>query len=141
MYEDTRKQLIVTNGSSASGSLAAAASLQRPDLFGATIVNNPTLDMLRFSLFTGGEAKVPEFGDVNDSAEFKALLNYSPYHQLKEPKCYPPFIVQVGEKDEPSVPMHGYKFVAALQYLQKCDHPALLRIAWGAGHGPSTSIE
>ncbi len=137
----TEKKKIVANGNSASGSLAAAAALQRPDLFGAAIINVPTLDMLRFSLFTGGQAKVPEFGDVNKPEEFKALLDYSPYHQLKEEKCFPPFLVQVGEKDRTSVPMHGYKFVAAMQHLQNCNNPVLLRIAWGAGHGPGNSIK
>ena len=37
-------------------------------------------------------------------------------------------------QDSATVPMHGYKFAAALQAAQECGKPVLLKIAWGAGH-------
>ena len=40
----------------------------------------------------------------------------------------------MGEKDDTTTPMHGYKFAAAMQAAQGCDNPVLLKIAWGAGH-------
>jgi prolyl oligopeptidase len=48
----------------------------------------------------------------------------------------------VGEKDTATVPMHGYKFTAALQAAQGCGRPSLLKFIPGAGHysyGPSSA--
>jgi prolyl oligopeptidase len=38
------------------------------------------------------------------------------------------------------VPWHSYKFAAALQHAQGCDHPALLRVETRVGHGAGTPI-
>jgi hypothetical protein len=73
--------------------------------------------------------------------EFKALRALSPYHNLKPEVCYPPTLVLAGEKDDIAVPSHAYKFVAALQASQPCSNPALLQVAWGAGHTFGTSNE
>jgi hypothetical protein len=73
--------------------------------------------------------------------EFNALRALSPYHNLKPEVCYPPTLVLAGEKDDIAVPSHAYKFVAALQASQPCSNPALLQVAWGAGHTFGTSNE
>ena len=48
--------------------------------------------------------------------------------------CYPATMVSPGDRDATTVPMHAYKYVAALQHAQGCDRPVLLRVSWGAGH-------
>jgi prolyl oligopeptidase len=77
---------------------------------------------------------VPEFGSVDDPAEFRALRSYSPYHNVTAGTCYPPTLVTAGERDETAVPWHAYKFIARLQHAQGCDHPVLLQVIEGAGH-------
>lgn len=126
---------MIGNGGSASGILPAAAMVQRPGLFGATLINYPTMDQVRYVHFGSAKSWMPEYGNPDKPDEFKALLTYSPYHNLEEGTCYPPTLIQVGEKDDTTTPMHGYKMVAAMQATQGCDQPILLKIAWGAGHG------
>ncbi len=130
----TSRELLVANGGSASGPLVGAAITQRPDLFAASIIDFPALDMLRLEAFTGGRGWRSDFGTAEDEEDFRALLAYSPYHQVREGTCYPATLVTPGERDETTVPMHAYKFVAALQHAQSCDNPIMLRISWGAGH-------
>lgn len=125
---------MVANGGSASGMVAAAAVVQQPELFGAAIIDIPALDMLRYHKFTAAGFWIPEFGSVDEPDEFKALYSYSPYHNIQKGRCYPPTLVTVGEEDQTAVPMHGYKFIAAMQYAQDCEHPALLQVVRGAGH-------
>jgi len=125
---------IVANGGSASAPLAAIAAIRRPDLFGAALLDVPTLDMLRFTEWTGGQRLIPEYGDPRDPREFQALLEFSPYHNLREGTCYPATLIAASERDEVAPPAHAYKFAAALQHAQGCDEPVLLRIAWEAGH-------
>ncbi len=140
----TSSDLLVGNGGSASGPLIGAAIVQRPDLFRASIIDFPALDMLRLEAFTGGRRWRSDFGTVEDRADFEALYAYSPYHNVT-PACYPATILTPGDRDETTVPMHAYKFVAALQHAQTCDRPILLRVSWGAGHSsgatPSDRVE
>lgn len=125
---------LVANGGSASSATAAAAVMQRPDLFGAALIDIPVLDMLRYDKFTAGHQWSQEFGSTNDATEFRALYSYSPYHNLKKGTCYPPTLIRTGEKDSTAVPAHGYKFTAAMQSAQGCKQPVLLKVMWGAGH-------
>lgn len=125
---------LVANGGSASGALAAAAVLQRPDLFGAAVIDRPVLDLLRFDRFTQGTYWSPEFGSPTDPEDFSVLRRWSPYHNLVQGRCYPPTLVMSGDQDQVAVPLHAYKFTAALQAAQGCDHPVLLKIMHGAGH-------
>jgi prolyl oligopeptidase len=113
--------------------------VQRPELFGATIPMVGVLDMLRFHQFTAGQFWRDEFGNVDNADEFKALLAYSPYHNLK-PAKYPPTLIMTADTDDRVVPMHSFKFGAALQHAQAGDAPILLRIETRAGHGAGTPI-
>ncbi len=132
---------LIANGSSASGVVAAAAAMQRPELFGAALVELPKLDMLRYPLFTGGKFLLPEYGSPEEPEAFAALAAYSPYHNVVEGACYPPMLVLVGEEDATSPPLHGYKFVAELQARACPDHPHALEVVRGAGHNYGTSAE
>ena len=129
----TSPDRLVANGGSASGFLPAIAVLQRPDLFGAALIDIPFLDLLRYDKYTGGQAFVPEFGSVDNLQEFQFLHSISPYHNVKK-QCYPPMMIRVGELDQTAVPMHGYKYVAAVQAAQNCASPVLLHLMRGAGH-------
>lgn len=131
----SRKGLIVANGGSASGLLPAIAINERPDLYGASIIDYPVLDMLRYHKF-GSANWANEFGTSDDPEDFQLLRKYSPYHNINTGSCYPPTIVQVGELDITTTPMHGYKYAAALQNAlsNSCGSPVLLKISRGAGH-------
>ncbi|MEM7582059.1 MAG: prolyl oligopeptidase family serine peptidase [Acidobacteriota bacterium] len=130
---------IGANGWSASGSLAAAAVLQRPDLFGAALIGIPSLDLLRYQHFTAFSGWTRGYGSSDDPEEFAVLRRISPYHNIPAKHCTPPMLVTVGEHDETTPPMHGYKFVAALQHQPSCARPAYLKIVRGAGHGFGTN--
>lgn len=125
---------IAANGGSASAPLAATALIRRPDLFGAGLLDVPTLDMLRFVEWTGGQRLIPEYGDPKDPAELDALLDFSPYHNLEHGECYPATLIAASERDEIAPPAHAYKFTAAMQHAQGCENPVLLRVARGTGH-------
>jgi len=136
----TRSKLAI-NAGSASGMVAAAAIVQRPELFAASTIDYPALDMVRFDRFTGGRQWRSDFGSTENPEDFQALLAYSPYHNLRPGTCYPATMVLPGERDEVTVPMHAYKFVAAMQAAQACDQPVLLRVSWGAGHSAGATQE
>jgi prolyl oligopeptidase len=130
----TSRERLAINGGSLSSPLAGAALAQRPDLFGAVLMDISVTDMVRYDQFTGGAGWRAELGSSENPDEFRALLAYSPYHNLKPGTCYPPTLITAGERDETTVPSHSYKFAAALQAAQGCENPVLLQVMWGTGH-------
>ncbi|CAM2064412.1 S9 family peptidase [Sulfidibacter corallicola] len=130
----TTNKLLAINGGSASGQLVAAALVQRPDLFGAALIEWPAIDMLRFKQYPGGKYWVWGNGDPDVAEDFAVLRKWSPYQNVAEGTCYPPTMLLLGEKDESTVAAHGYKFQAALQHAQRCEAPILTRMIWDGGH-------
>ncbi len=123
---------LVANGGSGSGPLPAIAINQRPELYGAAVIDFPFLDMLRYHKFASGFTR--SFGSPDDPEDFAVLRSYSPYHNIREGQCYPPTLITVAENDVSTPPFHCYKHAAALQHSQPCERPVLLQVIWGAGH-------
>jgi prolyl oligopeptidase len=136
----TRAQLAIMGGSN-GGLLIGAVEVQRPDLFGACIPMVGVLDMLRFQQFTAGQFWRDEYGYIEKEDEFKSLLAYSPYHNIKKGTHYPPTLIMTADTDDRVVPMHSFKFAAAMQRAQAGDGPILLRIETRAGHGAGTPVK
>ena len=133
---------LAANGASNGGLLVGAAITQRPDLFGAAIPEVGVLDMLRFQKFTVGKAWVTDYGSADASADqFKYLIAYSPYHNVKDGTAYPPTMVMTSDHDDRVFPAHSFKFAAALQHAQSGDAPVLLRVESKAGHGAGRPTE
>jgi prolyl oligopeptidase len=127
---------LAIGGGSNGGLLVGAAMTQRPDLFGAAIPQVGVLDMLRFHKFTIGWAWTSDYGSSDNADEFKALVKYSPLHNLKQGACYPATMITTADHDDRVVPAHSFKFAAAAQEAQaKGGAPILIRIDVKAGHG------
>eukprot|EP01034_Spumella_vulgaris_P011534 gene11534-14676_t len=91
--------------------------------------------MLRFQKFTIGWAWTGDYGSSEDPTEFKALLAYSPLHNVTSMRNYPAIMVTTGDHDDRVVPAHSFKYTAALQAADTGSAPKLIRIETAAGHG------
>jgi prolyl oligopeptidase len=131
----TRPARLAIGGGSNGGLLVGACMTQRPDLFGACLPAVGVLDMLRFHQFTIGWAWTSDYGSPDDEEEFRALLAYSPYHNLVPGAAYPATLITTGDHDDRVFPAHSFKFAAALQAAQGGFAPVLIRIETKAGHG------
>ncbi|HKW44082.1 MAG TPA: prolyl oligopeptidase family serine peptidase [Candidatus Eremiobacteraceae bacterium] len=138
-YTSTPKLAI--NGASNGGLLVGAAETQHPELFGAAIPEVGVMDMLRFQKFTVGYTWASDYGNAEKSAaQFKTLLAYSPYQNIKSGTVYPPTLIMTADHDDRVFPAHSFKFAAAMQYAQAGAAPILLRVEHNAGHGGGTPI-
>ncbi len=126
---------LAIGGGSNGGLLVGAALTQRPDLFAAAIPQVGVMDMLRFHKFTIGWAWTSDYGSSENPEEFKALVKYSPLHNLKPGTCYPATMVTTADHDDRVVPAHSFKFAAAEQAAQGGSAPVIIRIDTKAGHG------
>lgn len=134
------KRLAISGGSN-GGLLVGAAMTQRPELFGAVICAVPLLDMVRYHLFGSGKTWIPEYGSADDAKQFKTLVAYSPYHNIKPKADYPATLFMSADSDDRVDPLHARKMAAALQNATGGKAPILLRIEENAGHGGGDMVK
>jgi len=127
-------------GGSNGGLLMGAMVTQHPDLMKAVVSFVGIYDMLRVELSPNGAFNVPEFGSVKDPEQFRALLRYSPYHNVKKGTKYPAVLFLTGANDPRVDPMQSRKMTARLQAASDSGEPILLRTSDTAGHGIGTGL-
>lgn len=138
----TKSEKLVAYGGSNGGLLVAAVAVQRPELLRAILCAVPVIDMMRYALFGDGKTWVAEYGSPQDESMFKALLAYSPYHNVKKtPKGYPAFLMLSADADDRVHPLHAWKMTAALQAAQSTDKPILMRVEKNSGHGGADMVK
>jgi prolyl oligopeptidase len=137
----TRPAKLGIHGRSNGGLLVGAALTQRPDLFGAALPAVGVLDMLRYHTASANARQwSSDYGLSEDPEQFKVLYSYSPVHNVKKGMCYPPTLITTADHDDRVVPWHSYKFAAALQAVQICANPILIRVETRAGHGAGKPV-
>lgn len=116
-----------------------------------TLMGFRVLDLLRYHLFTIGYAWKPDYGDPDVKEDFEFIYKWSPYHNVRDGKSYqyPAILCETSDHDDRvytsslftlltfSVPLHSFKFIAALQHAagKTNNAPLLLRHHLKAGHG------
>lgn len=121
-------------GGSNGGLLVGAAMTQRPDLFQAVVCLYPLLDMVRFHKFPPASWWVPEYGSSDDATQFKYILAYSPYQNVKDGTKYPATLFVTGDNDTRVNPLHARKMAARVQAANVGDNPILLLYDTKSGH-------
>ncbi len=136
-YTNTKR--LVAEGGSNGGLLMGAISTQRPDLYKAIVCAVPLLDMLRYHKFLIARYWIPEYGSSENEADFRWLLRYSPYHNIRQGINIPTMLVTAGANDSRVDPMNAKKFVAALQNNPGQISPIILHMDYNSGHGSGQS--
>jgi prolyl oligopeptidase len=130
----TKPGKLAITGVSNGGLLVGAALTQRPDLFRAVVCGYPLLDMLRYQNFLVARFWVPEYGSAANPSQFKYLLKYSPYQNVRKGVKYPAVLLVSGDGDTRVAPLHARKMAAMLQWATASDRPVLLDYDTHSGH-------
>lgn len=81
-----------------------------------------------------------DYGNADTNIEdFRTLVRYSPVHNVDHKAIYPATLITTGDHDDRVVPLHSYKYIAALQH-GAAEHPGqtkplLIRVDTKSGHG------
>ncbi len=102
-------------GGSQGGLLVGTAFTQRPDLFGAAIVQIPLFDMLRYHLIGRGASWIGEYGDPRIPEQRAWIEGYSPYQMIEEDEDYPTPFLWASTADDRTHPAHARKAAAKLK--------------------------
>ena len=131
----TNPKKLVAMGGSNGGLLMGAVATQRPELYKAIVCQVPLLDMIRYDKFLIARYWIPEYGTADNEADFRWLLKYSPYHNIRKGVNVPNMLVTTGANESRVDPMNAKKFVAALQNNDAQISPVLLYVDYNSGHG------
>jgi len=131
----TSPKKLAINGGSAGGITVGKAMTERPDLFGAVILQVGKLNSLRGEFGINGKNNTKEFGSITDPIEFNGLYKMDVYHSLKKGSKYPATLITTGLKDSRVAPWHSAKFAAKLQECNVSNQPILLKVDFNKGHG------
>ncbi|MEM6266647.1 MAG: prolyl oligopeptidase family serine peptidase, partial [Pseudomonadota bacterium] len=104
-------------GGSQGGLLVGTAFTQRPDLFGAAIVQIPLFDMLRYHLIGRGASWIGEYGDPRIAEQREWIEGYSPYQKIVPGVQYPAPFLWASTADDRTHPAHARKGAAKLKAL------------------------
>ncbi|MDE3163877.1 MAG: S9 family peptidase, partial [Acidobacteriota bacterium] len=128
-------------GASNGGLLMGASMTQHPELFSAIVCGYPLLDMLRYQRFLQGSHWTTEYGSSDHSEQFRYLLKYSPYQNVKARTAYPAILFFTGDSDTRVDPLHARKMTALLQTASSSGRPILLHESTGGGHSAGVSLQ
>lgn len=137
----TNPDKIVARGGSNGGLLMGAIATQRPDLYKAVLCAVPLIDMIRFHKFLIARYWIPEYGSSDNEADFRNLLRYSPYHNVRYGINVPTMLIRTGANDSRVDPLHAKKFAAVLQNNPGQINPILLYIDFNVGHGSGQATQ
>ncbi|KAJ9632835.1 hypothetical protein H2204_007565 [Knufia peltigerae] len=108
---------VVLMGESMGGLNAAAAMVQRPQLFDAVILNAGVLDVLRRGELGLGLYGVVDVGDEKVPDDFDAMYEWAPLERLRPGTRYPPVLLTSGSADKLVSCAHSCKFTAAMKHV------------------------
>jgi len=103
-------------GGSNGGLLTGVMLTQRPDLWGAVVVQVPLLDMKRFNHLLAGASWMDEYGNP-DTDDWEYIKEYSPYHNIDAAAEYPKAFFTTSTRDDRVHPAHARKMVARLKEM------------------------
>lgn len=134
----TRPERLGIYGGSNGGLLMGAVMTQRPELFGATVIAVPLLDMLRYHTLLAGASWMGEYGNPEIPEERAYIQAYSPYQKLSKGASYPEPFIYTSTKDDRVHPGHARKFAAKMMAQ---DHPVIYFENIEGGHSAAANLK
>lgn len=133
----TTSKLLSIRGGSAGGLLMGAVMNQKPENFRAVIAEVPFVDVLTTMLDPTIPLTTQEYlqwGNPSEEKAYNYMKSYSPYDNVHAAK-YPAVYVQTGITDQQVAYWEPAKWVQKLRDHTQSQHPILMKVNMGAGHG------
>src|SRR6266566_3336101 len=113
----TSPQHLGIRGGSNGGLLMGVALTQHPELYNAVLIQNPLLDMKRYSHLLAGASWMAEYGDPDKPEDWAYISRYSPYQNLKVTTKYPTVMFTTTTRDDRVHPGHARKMAAKMESM------------------------
>ncbi|MDQ6768632.1 MAG: prolyl oligopeptidase family serine peptidase [Gemmatimonadota bacterium] len=125
-------------GGSNGGLLVGVAFTERPDLYNAVVIQNPLLDMQRYSHLLAGASWMAEYGDPDKPDQWAYISKYSPYQNVRAGVKYPKVMFTTTTRDDRVHPAHARKMAAKMEAM---GYPFYYFENTEGGHGSGVTNE
>lgn len=125
-------------GGSNGGLLTGVTMTQRPELFGAVLVQVPLLDMKRYNKLLAGASWMAEYGNPDVPDQWAYISRYSPYQNVHPDRTYPRAFFTTTTRDDRVHPGHARKMAAKMMAL---GHDVFYYENTEGGHGAGVTPE
>jgi prolyl oligopeptidase len=122
-------------GGSMGGILMGRTLVERPDLFAAVHIAAGAVNPLRLLAGENGANQIAELGDPRIEADYRSILAFDPYANVKPRTSYPAVIFTIGLNDHRVSPWMTGKMAARLRTATTSTRPIVIRVDDDAGHG------
>lgn len=136
----TSSEKLGVRGASAGGIAVGRAITERPELFGAAVLEYPLLNPTRLNQTPDAVVQEDEFGSPTDSAEFQHLYEMDTYLHIQEGKAYPAVLLIAGKEDARIPIWEPAKVAARIGKDRGNERPTLFR-CYDGGHGTGGTEE
>jgi prolyl oligopeptidase len=133
----TSSPRLAGQGASMGGVTVGRAVTEKPELFGAILLDAGIFDFLRAE--AADHLDNAEQGDSKTEQGFKTLYAMGAYHFVKDGTPYPAALFTAGMNDPRLKPWQSAKMVARLQAATTSGKPVLLYIDYEGGHDVGTT--
>lgn len=122
-------------GGSMGGILMGRTLVERPDLFAAAHIAVGAINPLRLLAGENGANQISELGDPRIESDYRSILAFDPYANVKPGTPYPAVIFTIGLNDHRVPPWMTGKMAARLRVATTSTRPIEIRVDDDAGHG------
>ncbi len=137
----TSSKFIAARGTSSGGITVGRAILEKPNLYGACILEVSALNTVRNDFRSNTMSSV-EYGTSKDSVEFTFLHAMDVYHNIKNDIQYPSLIITAGMNDPRVEVWQPAKAAARFQEFSKPNNPPIIfRLSDKGGHSGDQSAK
>ena len=136
----TSAQKLGVQGGSAGGIAVGRAITERPELFGAAVLEYALLNPTRLDQTPDAVVQEDEFGSPADSADFQYLYKMDTYLHVKEGAEYPAILLTAGREDSRIPTWEPAKVAARMERDRGNARVTLFRLYEG-GHGTGDTEE
>ncbi len=132
-------EFLCISGGSNGGLLMGGVITLKPEIYKCVICSNPLLDMINYHKFSVGYIWKTEYGDPEKEEDFRFLISYSPYHNIRDDTEYPVILFRTSENDTRVHPAHALKMAARLMNINR--NPVYLYVERKTGHGAGRPLK
>ncbi len=136
----TSSQKLGVRGGSAGGIAVGRAITERPELYGAAVLEYALLNPTRLDQTPDAVVQEDEFGSPADSTDFQHLYQMDTYLHVKEGMKYPAVLLTAGKEDSRIPIWEPAKVAARLERDRGNKRPTLFR-TYDGGHGTGDTEE
>ncbi len=136
----TSSQKLGVRGASAGGVAVGRAITERPELFGAAVLEYALLNPTRLDQTPDAVVQEDEFGSPTDSLEFQYLYEMDAYLHIRKGKEYPAVLLTAGKEDSRILVWEPAKVATRLERDRGNNRATLFRL-YDGGHGTGDTEE